>query len=55
VNLIWIFHPSDKTVMLFKPDVTGRYGRPEIFTPYDSLKPSLFEELAVDLTLVFKE
>jgi Uma2 family endonuclease len=55
VKEYWIVHPADKTVMLFKPDLTGRYGRPEIFTPDDSLRTSLSEELTVDLRLVFKE
>ncbi len=53
VKEYWILHPFDKTVMVFHLDQTGRYGRPEILTKGDMLKTGLFEELAVDLSLVF--
>ncbi len=55
VKEYWIFHPSDKTVMIFKPDTRGRYGRPEVSTPDDSIKTSLFEDLTIDLKSVFRE
>jgi Uma2 family endonuclease len=55
VKEYWIIHPSDKTVMLFKLGPYRQYGRPEILTKDDPLQVELFEELAVDLKLVFKE
>ncbi|MBI5604565.1 MAG: Uma2 family endonuclease [Deltaproteobacteria bacterium] len=53
VKEYWIFHPSDETVMVFTLGQNGRYGRPEILTKEDRLKTSLFDELAIDLNLIF--
>ena len=55
VKEYWILHPEDKTIMIFKPDFNERFGRPEILTPEEPLKTSLFEELVIDLQKVFKE
>lgn len=53
VKEYWIFHPSDATLMVFTLGQTGRYGRPEILTKEDLLKTSLFDDLAIDLKLIF--
>jgi hypothetical protein len=39
--------------MAFTLGQSDRYGRPEILTKGDMLKTSLFEELTIDLNLVF--
>jgi Uma2 family endonuclease len=55
VKEYWIIHPSDKTVMIFKLSQLGQYGRPEILTKEDNLKTDLFEDLSIDLIMVFKD
>jgi Uma2 family endonuclease len=55
VKEYWIFHPTDKTLMIFKLNQMGQYGRLEILTKDDRLKTGLFEELPIDLKSVFRD
>jgi Uma2 family endonuclease len=53
VKEYWLFHPEDKIAMIFKRDSHGLYGRPEIVAAEEIVKTILFEDLSIDLKLVF--
>lgn len=55
VKEYWIAEPDQKLVSVFLLQSNGRYGRPEIYTEEDRIKPSIFPELEVDLKSVFEE
>lgn len=49
----WIVHPEDKTVLVFKLNSTGEYGKPEMYSEEDSITVSNLGELIIDLSKVF--
>lgn len=53
VKEYWIVHPVDEIVMVYKIDDYRKYKRPEIYSKDNSIKPSIFEELVIDLDKVF--
>jgi Uma2 family endonuclease len=55
VKEYWILHPFDKTIMVFKLNQMGQYGRPDILTKDDHLKTGLFEDLTIDLKRIISE
>jgi hypothetical protein len=46
-------YPNEKTVMVYKLDENGRYGRPEVYSEEDSVKVGIFQELNIDLKEIF--
>lgn len=54
VNEFWMVYPEGRTVMVFTLQNEGRYGRPEAYTDKDEIKPSIFDNLSVVLSSVFK-
>lgn len=55
VKEYWIVQPVDKIVMVYKIDPSGKYGRPEIYSQEDKIKVGIFDNLTIDLGMVFKE
>ncbi|GAV23388.1 Uma2 family endonuclease [Carboxydothermus pertinax] len=53
VKEYWIVEPDSKIVSVFTLQANKRYGRPEIYTDDDVIKVSIFDDLIVDLKLVF--
>jgi Uma2 family endonuclease len=55
VKEYWIVHPTDKTVMVFKLDESGEYGRPDMYGSNDHVSVTLFGDLVIDLARVFDD
>ena len=53
VKEYWIIEPEGKFISIFTLQENKRYGRPEIYTEVDKVKVGVFEDLIVDLELVF--
>ena len=49
----WIVSQTDKTLMIFKLNATGEYGRPEMYGSRDKVAVPLLGDLEVDLAEVF--
>lgn len=54
VKEYWIVEPEGKFVSVFTLQENKRYGRPEIYTEVDKAKVTIFENLIIDLSLVFE-
>jgi len=50
----WIVEPEGKTVMVFKLQGDGRYGRPDMYCEEDKVQVSIFPDLVIDLKPVFE-
>jgi len=50
----WIVQPLDKTVMVFKSGEDKKFGKPDIYAVGDEIKVWIFDDLAIDLKVVFK-
>ena len=55
VKEYWIVHPEEQTVMVFKIEEDGMYGKPERYAGDDTISVQLFGDLVVDLNGVFAE
>jgi len=55
VKEYWIVHPEEQTVMVFKLEGDGMYGKPERYAGDDAVSVPLFGDLVVDLKGVFAE
>ncbi|XOF33550.1 MAG: Uma2 family endonuclease [Candidatus Electrothrix sp. YB6] len=55
VREYWLFHPTDRTVMVYRPDEDGQYARAEIFDREDMLGSPLFDGLEIQLAEIFQE
>lgn len=55
VTEYWIVHPTDQTVMVFQLNDRREYGRPRIYARDHQVPVSLFPDLVIDLTKVFKD
>jgi Uma2 family endonuclease len=55
VKEYWIVHPEEQTVMVFKIDEDGMYGKPERYAGECTVSVPLFGDLVVDLKGVFAE
>lgn len=49
----WIVNQSDNTLMVFKRDAIGEYGRPEMYGSRDKVAVPLLGDLEIDLAEVF--
>jgi Uma2 family endonuclease len=54
VKEYWIVHPVENTVMVFKLNETGQYGKPEMYGANDQIQVGIFNDLTIDLNLVFQ-
>ena len=55
VKEYWLFHPTDRTVMVYRSDQNNEYGKAEVFTKDDSISSELFAGLEIELTEIFKK
>lgn len=53
VKEYWIVEPDQKIVSVFTLLSNGRYGRPDMYTDEDKIKPSIFLDLEIDLKSIF--
>jgi len=53
VKEYWVLHPTDKTLMVFKLNDNGEFGRPEMYVAGDRVALPLLGDLVVDLTELF--
>lgn len=49
----WIVNQTDKTLMIFKLNAAGEYGRPEMYGSRDMVAVPLLGDLKIDLAEVF--
>lgn len=54
INEYWIIEPIEKVVSVFTLQKNKRYGRPDMYTDDDQVNVTIFEDLVIDLSLVFK-
>ncbi|WP_298199944.1 Uma2 family endonuclease [Desulfosporosinus sp.] len=55
VNQYWIIYPEQKTVVVFKLDKEGKFGRPDIYCETDLIQSEISRSIRIDLSEVFKE
>ncbi|MFZ4855438.1 MAG: Uma2 family endonuclease [Desulfuromonadaceae bacterium] len=55
VKEYWLVHPFDKTVMVFRRNEQGEFGRADMFASDDKVSVPLLGELIVELKDVFIE
>ena len=53
VREYWVIQPTDHTLMVFRLDERGQYGRPEIFGVGDQAPVGVLDALTIDLQRVF--
>jgi Uma2 family endonuclease len=53
VSEYWIVEPEGKFISVFTLQDNMRYGRPETYTEEDVIKVSIFDDLQINLNLVF--
>lgn len=53
VREYWIVEPQEKMVSAFTLQQNQRYGRPDLYTDEELIKVSIFEDLTIDLRMVF--
>lgn len=53
VKEYWLVYPREKTIMVYKLGVEGKYGRPEVYSEEDSVKVGIFKELNINLKEIF--
>lgn len=53
VKEYWIVEPQEKMVSVFTIQENGRYGRPALYTVQDNVKVTIFENLSIELSMVF--
>ena len=56
VKEYWIVEPLDETIMIFKLQKDGKYGRPDIYSvESEDIKVGIFEDLKINVGEVFGE
>jgi Uma2 family endonuclease len=55
VKEYWIIHPEEQTVMVFKIDGDGLYGKPERYGGDDKVSVPLLGDLVIDLKDIFAQ
>jgi Uma2 family endonuclease len=54
VKEYWLVEPDQKIVSVFLLQDNNRYGRPELYTEEEKITVSIFPDLIIDLSAVFK-
>jgi len=54
VREYWIIEPEDKIVSVFTLQNNRRFGRPDLYTEENQVSVSIFEDLIIDLKMVFR-
>ena len=55
VKEYWIIHPAEQTLLVYRLEEDGQYGKPDRYAGDDRVTVPLFGELVVDLGAVFAE
>lgn len=55
VSEYWIIHPAEQTLLVYKREVDGMYGRPDRYAGDDKVPVPLLGDLLIDLGEVFAE
>ena len=55
VKEYWVVFPLDKVLDVYLPDEEGKYRKADSYEKGDRVKPSIFDDLEIDLGLVFRE
>jgi len=55
VTQYWIIYPEQKTVVVFKLDKEGKFGRPDIYCETDLIQSEIPRSIRIDLSEVFQE
>ncbi|MDD4835021.1 MAG: Uma2 family endonuclease [Lutispora sp.] len=55
VKEYWIADPEDDNIMVFTLKDNGEYSRPKLYVKGEKIEPGIFEDLEIDLALVFPE
>lgn len=55
VKEYWIVRPEEKTVMVFTLGEDKKYGRPQMYSGDNEVKVRIFDDLTIDLKMIFKE
>ncbi len=55
VKEYWIVDPIDKIVHVYELNRKKEYGKPKVYSAEDSANIGIFDDLIIDLDLVFKE
>lgn len=53
VKEYWIIEPQEKIVSVFTLQNNRRFGRPDLYTDEDQVRVSIFNDLIIDLKMVF--
>ncbi len=53
VQEYWLFHPTDRTVMVYRAGQNNEYSKAEVFTEDDRLSSRLFTGLEIELEEIF--
>jgi len=53
VQEYWLFHPTDRTVMVYRAGQNNEYSKAEVFTEDDRLSSELFTGLEIELEEIF--
>jgi Uma2 family endonuclease len=53
VKSYWIVDPDEKEIYIYKLQDNGSYGTPELYAGEDKIKVEGFEEMEIDLKMVF--
>ncbi|MCI5120453.1 MAG: Uma2 family endonuclease [Candidatus Electrothrix sp. AUS4] len=53
VKEYWLFHPTDRTVMVYRLGPNNEYGKAEVFTKDDLLHSRLCADLEIELAAIF--
>jgi Uma2 family endonuclease len=55
VHEYWMIYPDQKTVVVFRLDKQGKYGRPDIYSETDFIQAEALVSVCIDLNEIFKE
>ncbi|WP_242876212.1 Uma2 family endonuclease [Desulfosporosinus hippei] len=50
VNQYWIIYPEQKTVVVFRLDKEGKFGRPDIYCKTDLIQFEISRSIRIDLS-----
>lgn len=55
VKEYWIVEPQEKLVSVFTLQKNDRYGRPDLYSDEGQVKVAIFDDLVIDLRMVFSD
>jgi len=55
VKEYWIVDPLHEIIWIYRLEEGNKYGNSEVYTKEDKLKVGIFDDLVIDLNVIFKE